>query len=314
MDLSALTLTQLRYLVMVDRHRSFRGAAEHCHVSQPALSMQIQKLEEILGQAVFDRSTHPIVPTERGAPILEQARAILRECDRLEDIVRAESELAGPYRLGVLPTLGPTLVPRIVPAFVRAHPRVQLVIEELQTGPLLRALAEGMLDGGLAVTPLLAAGVKERPLYHEPFFVYLPAGHPLAQKDELRQSDLVDQQPWILADGHCFRHQVLHLCKVDRSTMSPRVESGSFETIIRLVDEGLGLTILPELVARELPPARWRERVRPFAPPVPVREVSFIHVREHLHRGIADALCAVLRAALPDPPRDPGGAVVLPPR
>jgi LysR family hydrogen peroxide-inducible transcriptional activator len=298
-DLSAVTLTQLRYLATVDRCRSFRVAAEQCHVSQPALSMQIHRLEELLGVSIFDRSCQPIVPTERGAAILEQVRTVLREADRLADVVHSHGELAGPFRLGVIPTLAPTLVPLVVPPFLAHFPRVELVVEEVQTDAMLRRLADGTLDGGLAATPLGASGVKERRLYQEPFHVYLPDGHPLLAKDLVRQSDLVDERPWILAEGHCFRTQVLHLCKVDRSGQTPRLESGTFETLIGLVDAGLGLTVLPELVVNAFSPSRRRARVRRFAPPVPVREVSFVHVREHLHRGIADALVDAARAAIP---------------
>lgn len=290
MDLSNLTLTQLRYLVAVDRFRSFRSAAEHCHVSQPALSMQIGKLEETLGLSLFDRSRQPVVPTERGALVVAQARTILRETERLEDVVSVTSPVAGRYRLGVLPSLAPTLVPLFVPDFSRRHPQVELVVEELMTDQMLQALDRDALDGGVAVTPLGAPGLHERELFQEPLYVYLSPAHALRRRARIRQSDLADEQLWLMPEGHCFRAQVLQLCSADRITAGVRLESGSFETLIRLVDSGLGLTILPELVVRELPARRRKAQVRPFAPPIPVRQVSFVYLRAHLRRAVAEAL------------------------
>lgn len=310
LDLSGMTLTQLRYVVAVDRHRSFRVAAERCHVSQPGLSMQIQKLEEVLGVAIFDRSYQPVVTTERGAAIVAQARTVLHECERLGDLVHAGDELTGTYRLGVIPTLAPSLLPLLVPHFIAAHPRVTLYVEERTTDDLVRGLLDDSLDGGLAATPLDVPLVHERPLFLEPFLVYLGADNPLAEREILRQSDLFDQRPWLLADGHCFRTQCLHLCKVDRrsaeaSTMT-RLETGSFETLIRLVDAGVGLTLLPELTVRHLPPEVRRRQVRPFAPPVPTRQVSFVFSRDRLRGAIADALVATLMSRVPEGLPHPG--------
>jgi LysR family hydrogen peroxide-inducible transcriptional activator len=300
-----MTLSQLGYLVAVARQRSFRDGAAACFVSQPALSQQIKKLEEELGVRVFDRSRQPVVPTEAGERILAQARIILREAERMGEVVAGLSgELAGTYRLGILPTLAPTLLPRFLPAFVRSHPRVELVVEELQTAGMVARLGDDALDGGLAATPLHAPGIHERPLYREPFHVYVAAGHPLARRKAVRQSELARASVWIMAEGHCFREQVLQLCGTGRTVGTPgggavRFESGNFETLVRLVDADFGVTVLPELVIEGLPAARRRARVRPFAPPVPTREVSFVQARDHLRRAIADALVEHIRRALP---------------
>jgi LysR family transcriptional regulator, hydrogen peroxide-inducible genes activator len=305
MDLSNVTLAQLRCLVAVDRERSFREAAGRCFVTQPALSMQVQKVEAELGVKVFDRSRQPVVPTEIGERVLAQARTVLRETERLADVVAASAgPLSGRYRLGILPTLAPTLLPRFLPGFARRHPLVELVIEELQTEPMLERLRADALDGGLAATPLEAPQIEERPLFREPFFVYLPPGHALARRRRIAQEALPGKEVWILAEGHCFREQVLQLCGAPRSVVSGaggavRFASGSFETLVRLVDEGFGLTVLPDLLVRWLPATTRRAQVRPFTPPVPAREVSLLHHRRHLRRAIADALVEAIRAAVP---------------
>lgn len=304
-DLSPVTLTQLRYLVSVGRVRSFRAAAEECHVSQPALSVQIQKLEEILRVRVFDRTHQPIVPTDIGHLILRQAVVVLREAQRFVEIADSSEKLAGTYRLGVLPTLAPTLLPRFLPTFARTHPNVCLVIEELQTREMIGRLQSDTLDGGFAATPLQVPGLNEQQVCYEPLSVYLPPNHAFQKQTRIRQSQLVDELVWLMPEGHCFRSQVLHLCKIDRSVQRAsnlarvQFESGSFETLIGLVDAGFGLTILPELVVRSFGKDRRKTRVRPFSGPTPVREISFVHVREHLRRAIGDALAETVKQSLP---------------
>jgi LysR family hydrogen peroxide-inducible transcriptional activator len=304
MDLSSLTLTHLRYLVAIDASRSFRVAAEECHVSQPTLSTQLQKLEEIIGARLFDRSRQPILPTEIGARVVAQARSILRETNRLTEVARP-GVLEGTFRLGVIPTLASSLVPRLLPRFAKQNPRVELVLEEVQTDRLIARLQDDSLDGGLAATPLGAPTVFERPVCREPLWVYLPPGHPLTRRTRIRQSELTEECVWLMPEGHCFRTQVLHLCNLRRAAQTPgqgasiRFESGSFETLILLVDAGLGMTVLPELVVRALPAAARRARVRPFEGVTPVREVSFVRIREDLRRAIADAIIDAVIASLP---------------
>jgi LysR family hydrogen peroxide-inducible transcriptional activator len=304
MDLSALTLTHLRYLVAIDSTRSFRAAADECHVSQPTLSTQLQKVEEIVGAKLFDRSRQPVIPTEVGARVVAQARIILRETKRLGDVAQPGAP-SGAFHLGVIPTLASSLVPLLLPRFAKKHPKVELVLEEVPTDRLVARLQDDSLDGGLAATPLGAPAVFERPVCREPLWVYLSPGHPLLRRARVRQSELADQCVWLMPEGHCFRTQVLHLCNLRRDAQRPcdgasvRFESGSFETLIRLVDAGLGMTVLPELVVRALPAATRRSRVRPFEGVTPVREVSFIRIREHLRREVADAIVDALLTTLP---------------
>jgi LysR family transcriptional regulator, hydrogen peroxide-inducible genes activator len=308
MDLSALTIQQLRYLVAVERHRNFRNAALASHVSQPALSMQIKRLEEILDVRIFDRSKQPVAMTDDGARIVSQAKLALEHFDRIGALARHHSghqgDLTGTVRIGIIPTLVSAFVPIVLPLLGRSHPMLDVEFVETRTAKLTRSLREGTIDAGLAATPLEIAGLHERVVCHEAFYVYLPEGHALLSQARVRQSDLVDEHVWLLSEGHCFRTQVLHLCSVDRrrpvtDLFSVRFDGGSFETLAAIVDSGVGITILPELTVRQLAPARQAARVRPFLAPEPVREISLIHARESARGPLTDAIFRTIRAALP---------------
>jgi LysR family hydrogen peroxide-inducible transcriptional activator len=307
-DLSSLTIQQLRYLVAVERHRSFRNAALASHVSQPALSMQIKRLEEVLGVRVFDRSKQPVAITDDGAAIIAQAKLALEHFDRIGHLGRHPhghpGRVTGNLRVGIIPTLIPALIPLVLPQLARTHPDLDVEFVETRTARLTRSLREGTVDAGLAATPLEVAGLHERVICHEAFYVYLPEGHAMLSQARIRQSDLVDEHVWLLSEGHCFRTQVLHLCSVDRPRpasggLSVRFDGGSFETLAAIVDAGLGVTVLPELTVRHLPPARQAARVRPFVAPEPVREISLVYARDSAIGELTDALFEVVRAALP---------------
>lgn len=308
MDLSGLTIQQLRYLVAVERHRSFRNAALASHISQPALSMQIKRLEEILDVRIFDRSKQPVALTDDAAAIVSQAKLALEHFDRIGNLARRPGShaghLTGTVRVGIIPTLVPALIPVVLPLLSRTHPQLDVEFVETRTARLTRGLREGTIDAGLAATPLEVAGLHERVVCHEAFYVYLPDGHPLLARQRIHQSDLVDEHVWLLSEGHCFRTQVLHLCSVGRRRpadggLNVRFDGGSFETLAAVVDSGLGVTILPELTVRMLAPARQAARVRAFVAPEPVREISLVYAREQGSRPLMDAIFQAVRAALP---------------
>lgn len=303
MNLSALTVQQLRYLIALDRHRNFGDAAMACHVSQPALSSQVKKVEDLLGVRIFDRSRQPILPTERGERVIVQARRALEQIDRI-GVVASEHEglLQGPYRLGVIPTLASTILPLFLPTFARKHPGVSLEIVEAKTEVMLRSLREGTLDAGIAATPLNLPGIGEHVICHEAFYAYLPADHPLTMRTHIRQAELLDEPVWLLGEGHCFRSQVLALCSADRKqTEAGQVtfDVSSFETLVGMVDAGFGVTILPELFVRRLTREQQRAQVRPFILPEPVREIGFLHAREHLRNTVGAELYRMLRESIP---------------
>ena len=309
MDLSQVTLTQMRYAVAIEDAGSFRLAAAACHVSQSGLSMQTQKLEELLGQTLFDRGKKPVLVTPAGAAALAQMRAVLRETERLGQIVAAAEVPEGLYRLGVIPTLSSSVIPLFLGPFMRSHPGVELVIEELKTDEIIARLQADTLDAGVLATPLEVPGIREKILGLEAMYAYLPPDDPLARKKELTQAELAERDLWVMPEGHCFRSQVLSYCRPKKRAGAPaiRFESGSFQTLIRLVDEGLGATVLPNLVVRDLPPERRRHQARPLVAPAPVREIGLVTARADLRRQVTEALEATLRPALQEaltpPPR-----------
>jgi LysR family hydrogen peroxide-inducible transcriptional activator len=227
-------------------------------------------------------------------------RTILRETERLGQILAEEAEPSGRFRLGVIPTLASTVLPLFLKRFVSTYPSVELLIEELKTSEIIARLHADTLDAGLASTPLAEAGLREELLAQEPLLAYLPAGDPLLAKKAIPQAALQQRELWVMPEGHCFRTQVLAFCGADWQNEPARVrfESGSFETLIRLVDAGMGTTILPALVVRGLDARKREAQVRPLAGPTPVREIGLITARTELRRRVVDALIRVLREEL----------------
>ncbi len=300
MDLAQVTLTQLRYAVAVEDAGNFRLAAAACHVSQSGLSMQLAKLEELLEVVLFDRSKKPVLVTEEGKVALRQMRTVLREVERLAQVVAEESEPSGRYRLGVIPSMASTLLPLFLGGFSRKYPRVELSIEELKTEEIVARLQADTLDAGLLSTPLGADGIYETPLGREAMFAYLPPDDPLASKRAIPQKDLERRDVLIMSEGHCFRSQVLAYCRTRHPGKGHALEfeSGSLDTLVRLTDEGVGMTVIPELVANRLPVARKRAQLRPLTSPSPVREIGLVTARKDLRRKVTEVLAGEIREAL----------------
>lgn len=316
MDLGQVTLTQMRYAVAIAGTGGFRLAARQCAVSQSGLSMQIHKLEELLGIVLFDRSRKPVLLTEEGQTALAQMKTVLRETERLGQMVAEEHTPSGRFRLGVIPTLSPTVLPLFLKPFILQCPQVELVIEELTTPNVIARLQADTLDAGLAVTPLEVPGLQEEAVGKETMFAYLPPGDVLLKRKALQQRDLKERQLWVMPEGHCFRSQVLSYCGAQQAERSQPIhfESGNFQTLIRLVDEGMGATILPALVVDGLPARTRSARVRPLNSPTPVREIGIVTARADLRRRVSSVLTEVVRTALatalaPAPRR----AVIIPP-
>ena len=291
-----MTITQLQYLIAVAEHQNFTIAAEKSFVTQPTLSMQISKLEEELNVKIFDRGTKPIKLTEVGAKIVEQARKVVIEAERMQDIVSIEKGfIGGPYRLGIISTVMPTLLPMFLSTFVKRYPKVNLIIRELTTDEILTGLREGKLDAAIAATPLETSDLIERPLYYEPFVGYLPEGHRLNDKTELKAEDLNLEEVLLLQDGHCFRDNILNLCDMNLNNRDKKftIESGSFETLVQLSDERMGMTLLPYLHTLGLKESQ-KKGLKHFEKPEPAREISLIYSKSELKIQITEALREVI--------------------
>ena len=287
-----MTITQLQYVLAVAEHKNFTLAAEKCFVTQPTLSMQIQKIEEELNVLIFDRSKKPIQLTDIGLKIVNQAKNIVNEAGKIKDIVEYQKGfIGGEFRLGIIPTITPTLLPMFLNNFIKKYPKVNLIIEELNTDEIILRLKNGHLDAAIAATPLENEKIKEIVLYYEPFVAYIPSDHIASQKKEIEISDLNIDDILLLQDGHCFRDSILNLCKnqeiATRNTF--QLESGSFETLIKLADEGLGTTLLPYLHTLNLK-EKDKLKLRHFKEPKPAREVSLIYPKSELKIHIIDAL------------------------
>lgn len=310
------TLTQLEYLVAVDRLRHFGKAAKACHVSQPTLSMQLQKLEEEYGVTFFDRSKQPILPTEEARRIIEQARVVLREAGKLDYLSKnRDREPTGDFRLALIPTVAPYLLPLFVGAFAERYPGVRLSVEEMTTEAIIDALEHDRVDAGILATPLHVESLQERPLYYEPFWVYLSGRHPLARHERIQEEMLDSKEArdiWLLSEGHCLRNQIVRVCSLKGKPgtfPNVRFESGSLETVIHLVERGHGYTLLPELATRGV---QKKKLLRPFSKPIPSREVSLVYRRAQYKQGILEGLASEILSSLPpELPRDRSRAIEI---
>ena len=295
-----MTITQLQYVLAVAEYKNFTLAAEKCFVTQPTLSMQIQKIEEELNILIFDRSKKPIQLTDIGQKIVNQAKNIVFEADRIKDIVEQQKGfIGGDFRLGIIPTIMPTLLPMFLNTFIKKYPKVKLIIEELNTSEIIARLNNGHLDAAIAATPLEEEKIKEIVLYYEPFVAYVPESNHISAKQEITVDDLNLDDLLLLQDGHCFRNGVLNLCRsTNKNELSHfKIESGSFETLIKLADEGLGTTLLPYLHTLNLC-EKDQLKLRHFKEPKPAREVSIIFPKSELKMHIIDALRSTIAAVI----------------
>lgn len=295
-----MTITQLQYVLAVAEHQNFTKAAEKCFVTQPTLSMQIQKLEDQLDIQIFDRSKKPIELTEIGKKIVNQAKNIVIEANRMKDIVdQQKGFIGGEFKLGIIPTVMPTLLPMFLKTFIKRYPKVQLKIEEVNTQELIEQINDGHLDAGIAATPLENDTIKERVLYFEPFVAYVPDNHRLSAKETIDVADLDLDDMLLLEDGHCFREGVINLCKPFKNQQAEefQLESGSIETLVKLSNEGLGMTLLPFLHTQDIKESE-RKQLRNFNEPSPAREVSLIYDKSELKMQLIEALQDVISAVV----------------
>lgn len=295
-----MTITQLQYVLAIAEYKNFTKAAAKCFVTQPTLSTQIQKLEEELNVLIFDRTKKPIELTEVGKKIVQQARNIVNESERIQDIVdQQRGFIGGEFRLGIIPTVMPTLLPMFLKNFINKHSKVKLKIEELTTEDIIKQLDDGNLDAAIAATPLENENIKERVLFYEPFVGYVPNNHRLSQKTTLQATDLDVDDMLLLEEGHCFREGVINLCKNLKNQEGEKfqLESGSIETLIKLSNEGLGMTLLPYLHTLDICEEQ-KPYLKEFEPPSPAREISLIYNKSELKMQIINALFDVISGVI----------------
>jgi LysR family transcriptional regulator, hydrogen peroxide-inducible genes activator len=270
--------------------------------------MMIHKLEEELGAKIFDRSKQPVVTTELGRPVVEQARIILKETAYLRELVQEKKgSVAGELRVGIIPTLAPYLLPLFIKFFLKKYPMVRLVITEVRTETIMEQLKNGILDVGILVTPLADVHLTEIPLFYEEFVVYAAKNEALWDKKYVLAEDIDVKHLWLMEEGHCMRSQILNLCELRKQVTDHdnfHYEAGSIETLIRMVEANAGVTILPELAVQDLS-VRQQKMVRYFKEPAPVREVSLVIHRHYVKRKLVEALKDEILRHIPEKMKDP---------
>lgn len=286
-----MNLQQLEYIVALDIHRNHAKAADHCHVSQPTLSMMVKKLETELGVKIFDKG-QPLKPSASGEIIIGRARQILQEIKNLKEFIRNEKDsIDGEFRLGVIPTLAPYLLPRFLNEFLAKNPGTSFTVIEMQTEEIIKNLKTGRLDVGILVTPLDNKEIREIPVFYEPILLYTSQNLQYYEQEKISLKSLSTENLLLLEEGHCFRGQVMNLChgKSKRQHQQLNYQSGSFETLKAMVDNNYGYTLIPELSVDAK-----RKQVKRFTSPEPVREVSLA-----VHYGfVKEMLLIKLREAI----------------
>ena len=298
-----MNIQQLEYIIAVDNHRHFSKAAEASFVTQPTLSMMIQKLEDELGVRIFDRTQTPIEPTDVGRKVIEQARTSIAQINQIKEIVEEEKGvIKGVFRLAIIPTVSPYLLPKLMQTHREQNTDIRLVISEMTTNQILANLAKGTIDGGILATPLHDDRMIERPVYYEKFLAYIsPNERFLHSKISLHESDLNGAKLWLLDEVHCFRTQILNLCKLKNKNIVNSAftyEAGSIETLINIVDNNDGITIIPEMALEHLRETQ-KLNVRYFDKSSPVREVSLITRKDFIRERLIEIIEEEIKMSVP---------------
>jgi LysR family hydrogen peroxide-inducible transcriptional activator len=296
-----ISLTQLEYVLAIDSYRHFAKAAEACLVTQPTLSMQLKKLEEELKLEIFDRSKQPIIPTDAGREIIEQARIALREAKKIEQLAQYyDDSLDGDLTIGIIPTLAPYLLPYFLGDFIKNYKKIKLVIHELTTEEIIFKLNKDELDVAILATPLHESNIMEEPLFYEEIKIYAHYNHPLTKKKNLEHKDILRDDIWMLSKGNCFRNQVINICtNSSYKNNHLQYESSSIETLKKMVEIEGGFTLLPELAVLELP-AKKINQIAEFKKPKPLREISIVYARSVAKKKLIDVLKKIILANIPE--------------
>ena len=296
-----MTLQQLEYILAVARYGHFGRAAEACNVTQPTLSAMIGKLEEEIGAKLFDRNRQPICPTPVGERVVYQAREVLEQADSIKDIVLEEKQsLGGIFRVGILPTIAPYLLPRFFPQMMKKYPTLDIRVREMKTYQIKEALMQGDIDAGILATIEGLEEYEQTTLFYEKYVGYVSREDALFKKEVIRTADVASSRElWLLDEGHCFRDQMVRFCQMKSSQTSQLAYNlGSMETFMRMVESGMGITFIPELAEMQLSDPQ-KELVRPFAIPIPTRELILITNKNFIRQTLLDTVVKEIQAAVP---------------
>lgn len=294
-----MTLQQLEYIVAVDKYRHFVNAAEACGITQSTLSSMIQKLENELDVQIFDRNSHPTRPTLAGEAIIRQAKITLFNASQLKEMVLSDKEKeSGEIRLGIIPTVAPYILPKLFKTIHATYPQIRLRVFEARTAAIIDRLERAELDMALLATPLNNNELLEIPIYYERFSAYVSPEDPLYQKAEVESHQLPTERLWLLQEGHCLRNQVLNICE-QKSGYSATYEAGSIDTLVKIVDENGGYTIIPELHIELLHP-RHQQNVKRLSNPEPVREISIVVRKDYVRERLLNIMATSIRKIIPE--------------
>lgn len=290
-----MNIRDLQYLVALIDHRHFGKAADACFVSQPALSMQIKKLEQHLGVQLLERTNKSVMMTPIGAELGEHARQVIRQVDTMRDIARSAADpFGGELKLGIFPTLAPYLLPQIMPTLSGAFPRLSLFLLEEKTEHLLDKLRHGKIDAALLALPIEENNFTTLPLFSEEFLLAVPEGHKFAKKKTIAQTELKDEQLLLLEDGHCLREQALSFCYRLRAKENQNFRATSLETLRHMVAAGVGMTLMPKYACKNNDGIAYIK----FKAPQPAREIGMVWrnsaARQQALRDIATQIKKVM--------------------
>ena len=292
-----MTLQQLEYIIALDKTRHFVRAAEMCGVTQPTLSAMIQKLEDELDCRIFDRSSHPIVPTEVGAMILQQAQVVMFNVHQLrENVLTQKGSVAGSLSLAIIPTVAPYLLPELITLFRRDYVDISLKISEMRTETIIEKLHSAEIDMAILSTPLDDLKILEVPLYYEKFVAYISPNEPLYLQDEVSTNDMQLDHLWVLEEGHCLRNQVFNFCK--NKTHSAIYEAGSIDTLVKIVDRNGGYTVIPELHINLLTDVQ-KQHLRKIVRPEATREIALVIRHDYVREGLMNAVANSIKQIIP---------------
>lgn len=298
-----MNVSQIKYFVELCRMRSFSKAAENMAVSQPALSLQIQKLEEEFGYLLVDRNTKPISITTEGTLFLEKAQQIIQLMNDLDQLsVELEDEVAGQIRIGIIPTLSPYLVPLVMELASSKYPDLKVEVVEMVTETILSELNYNTIDAGIISTPIRSSGQYAfAPLFYERFYLYVAENNPLYQYSYIQAGEVPSEELWYLTEGNCFQNQVNAVCSIppfDSVKGNFRYISNSIESLKRIVETQGGITFIPELATLSVS-TEYEDLIKRFKKPEPYRELSLVYLKNTGMKKLVRAFIELIQETVP---------------